>query len=166
MCVLLFTTNSQCSCPLHTLLTDAIETCHGSGQLVKLLNRLGAYASADTHARYVQYRVELSKQKDVMDDYSSEAFSVVSVDNLHFIHSFARIYSGKLQLNWHGTTIQIVLPNPSNTSQCTGDTLHGKRTLSSRSPTSSQMIHTHLLGKRRDAQEHQLSMQTAVYYLN
>ena len=143
MCVLLFTTNSQCSYPLHTLLTDAIETCHGSGRLVKLLNRLGACASADTHARYVQYRVELSKQKGVMDDYSSEAFSVVSVDNLDFIHSFARIYSGKLQLSWHGTTIQIVLPNPSNSSQCTGDTLHGKRTLSSRSPSNQQSEDTH-----------------------
>ena len=29
-CVLLFTTNCQCSLPLHTLLTDVIETCGGS----------------------------------------------------------------------------------------------------------------------------------------
>ncbi len=34
--VLLFTTNNQCSFPLHTLLTDAIETCGGSGRLVKM----------------------------------------------------------------------------------------------------------------------------------
>ena len=61
--------------------------------------RLGAYASVDTHARYVQYRVELSKQKGVMDDYSNEAFSVVSVDNVDFYHSLARIYRGKLQLS-------------------------------------------------------------------
>ena len=99
-----------------------------------------------------------------MDDYSSEAFSVVSVDNLDFIHSLARIYSGKLQLSWHGTTIQIVLPNPSNTSQCTGDTLHGKRTLSSQSPSNQQSEDTH--SPIRKKKEHQLSMQTAVYYLN
>ena len=74
----------------------------------------------------LQYRVELSKQKGVMDGYPSESFSE-SVDNLDLIHSFARIYSGKLQLSWHGTTIQIVLPKPSDISQYTGDTLHGKR---------------------------------------
>ena len=58
ICVLLYTTNSQCSFPLHTLLTDAIETCGGSSRLIKLFNCLGIYTSADTHARYVQYRVK------------------------------------------------------------------------------------------------------------
>jgi len=139
VCVLFFTTNSQCSFPLHTLLTDAIETCGGSGRLTKLFNRLGACASADTHARYVQYRVELSKQHGVLDGYPSEANSVVTIDNLDFIHSFARIYSGKLQLSWHGTTIQIVIPTPNNIAQPERNRVtQCKRTLPSRSPLSQQ----------------------------
>ena len=46
VCVLLYTTNSQCSFPLHTFLTDAIETCGGSSRLIKLFNRLGICTSA------------------------------------------------------------------------------------------------------------------------
>ena len=49
ICALLFTTNSQCSFPLHTLIADAIETCGGSSRLIKLMNLLGACASEDTH---------------------------------------------------------------------------------------------------------------------
>ena len=35
------TVNRHCSFPLHTFLTDTIETCGGSSRLVRLLNRLG-----------------------------------------------------------------------------------------------------------------------------
>ena len=58
LCMCFAIHHSQCSFPLHTFLTDAIETCGGSSRLIKLLNRLGICTSADTHARYVQYRVE------------------------------------------------------------------------------------------------------------
>jgi len=118
-----------------------------------MFNRLGACASADTHARYVQYRVEQSKQQGVMDDYPADAFNVVSIDNLDFIHSFARVYSGKLQLSWHGTTIQIVLPKPSKSdiSRATDNTVQNKRTLASRSPASkqSQDIRSPITKKKR-----------------
>ena len=45
------------------LLADAIETCGGFNRLARLFNRFGACASPDTHARYVQYRVEKAKKK-------------------------------------------------------------------------------------------------------
>lgn len=46
---ILFCTNSQCSMPFHTLLTEAI-LCHGGSQeLVRILNRVGAVASLDTN---------------------------------------------------------------------------------------------------------------------
>ena len=73
MCVLLFTTDSQCSFPIRTFLTDAIITCGGSGRLLKLLKRLGACAYADTHNCYVQYRVDEKKQRGVMDGYPSDS---------------------------------------------------------------------------------------------
>ena len=60
---LLFCTNTQCSMPLHTRVTEA-TLCHGGTQeLVKTLNRIGAGASIDTsqclatqvvHSRIVQ----------------------------------------------------------------------------------------------------------------
>ena len=62
-CALMFTTNNKCSFPLHTLITDAIETCGGSSRLVKMLNRLGVCVSPDTHARYVQYRIKKKLQR-------------------------------------------------------------------------------------------------------
>lgn len=40
ICQIFFTINRQCSFPLHTLITDAIDTCGGSTQLKTLLNRL------------------------------------------------------------------------------------------------------------------------------
>ena len=39
--------------------------------------------------------------------------SQLSADNLDFLHSYARVYSGNQQLSWHGTTIQAVQPQPS-----------------------------------------------------
>ena len=97
ICTLLFTTNSQCSFPLHTLITDAIETYGGSCRLIRLLNRLGACVSADTHARYVQHRVEKSKEEGTMCGYPDNAFTIASADNLDFVHSHARVYCGKQQ---------------------------------------------------------------------
>ena len=107
VCVLLYTTNSQCSFPLHTFLTDAIETCGGSSRLIKLLNHLGICTSAGTHARYVQYRVKRTIERGVMKDYPQDAFTIVSADNLDFVHSHARVYCGKQQSSWHGTTVWV-----------------------------------------------------------
>jgi len=76
--------------------------------------------------------------------------------NLDLIHSFARIYSCNLQLSWHGTTIQIVLPKPSKSdiSQATNNTVQNKRTLASRSPTSkqSQDMQSPITKKKRRSQ--------------
>ena len=114
VCMLLFTTNPQCTVPIHTFVTDVVETCGGNTRLVRFLNRLGVCASMDTHARYVQYRTTKSLKHGVMSDYPQDAFTVVSVDNLDFIHGHARVYCGKQQLSWHGTTVQIVQPQPTH----------------------------------------------------
>ena len=49
-----------------------------------------------------------------MSDYPQDAFTLVSIDNLDFIHGHARVYCGKQQLSWHGTTVQIVQPQPTH----------------------------------------------------
>ena len=46
------------------MLTDTIESQGGSILLIKILNRLGACASADTLSRFVQYKVYIHSQKE------------------------------------------------------------------------------------------------------
>ena len=77
--------------PLHVLLADAIETCGGSNRLARLFNCFGACASPDTHAHYVQYRVDKSKKEGPIRGYPDDAFMVASADNLDFIHSYASV---------------------------------------------------------------------------
>ena len=113
-CCLLYATNNQCSFPLHTLITDVVLTCGGSSRLVKFLNRLGICTSADKHDRYVTERVKKRKEDGVLSAYPDGAFTVASTDNLDFLHHYARVYCGKQQTSWHGTTVQLVQPQPSN----------------------------------------------------
>ena len=51
-------------------------------------------------------------KQGAMCGYSSKSFTVASADDLDFIHSHARVYGGKQQLSWHGTTVQLVQPQP------------------------------------------------------
>lgn len=54
----LFCTNSQCSMPSHTIMTEA-TLCHGGSQeLVKILSHVGAAASIDTNQRLAMQVVE------------------------------------------------------------------------------------------------------------
>lgn len=107
---MLYTTSSQCLFPLYVFLTDAIETCGGSPRLTRLLNRLGACASKETHDRYVQYRVEKSKKEGPTRGFPNNTFMLASAD---YIHSYARIYCVNQQSRWHGTTVQLVQPQTS-----------------------------------------------------
>ena len=98
-CTLFFTINHECSFPLHTLITDIIEARGGFENLVQFLNRLGACASIETHNRYSEYRVEKRKEDRLLSGYSSDAFMMVSDDNIDFINSYAQVYQ---QTSWHG----------------------------------------------------------------
>ena len=100
---MLFTINSQCSFPLHTLLADTIETCGGSNRLVRLLNRLGVCSSPETALRYRQYRVEKRVREGILTSYPSNSFMIASADNLDYIHHYARVYCGEQQSSWHGS---------------------------------------------------------------
>ena len=89
-------------------LTDTTESCGGSIQLVRMLNRLGVCSSADTLARAIQYRVKESENRGPDQDCVPNAITIISTDNIDFLHSYAQVFCGKQTSSWHGTTVQTV----------------------------------------------------------
>ena len=121
----MFCVNSHCHMPLHSLLTDIIDGLGGSTELIKIFNRLGICASADTLARRIQYISSLRERVGAESECSSEALTFISSDNIDFLHSYAQVFCGNQQSSWHGTTVQAVQPIPSI---CTKLTLESNTT--------------------------------------
>ena len=111
VCAILFFTDNRCSFPLHTLLADIVESQRGSTLLLQMLNRLGICASADTLSRFIQFKVSHDDKPD-LKYLKPDTFTLISADNIDFMHSFARVYCGH-QGSWHGTTVQAAQPLPS-----------------------------------------------------
>ena len=120
LCSLMFCANNQCSMPLHILVADLVESQGGTAFLIKALNKLGVCSSEDTLHRFIQSKVDTRDDKHPCNGYfNSDTFTIVSVDNIDFLHSFARVFKGSENSSWHGTTVQVVQPMPSlNPVQC------------------------------------------------
>ena len=111
-CTMMFCINENYTIPLHLLITDTVVSQGGSAMLIKMLNQLGACTSSDTLARYIQHKS--THRNDIMlKCLNIDGFSVISVDNIDFLHSQARVSKGKNNSSWHGTSIQVVQPLPS-----------------------------------------------------
>ena len=108
-------TNSVCNTELHHLVADAIEVCGGSRKLLRILNRLEICVSCDTHDRFVTSIAEEQRKSSVWNELSPNTFTVASADNINFLSSHAAVYCGNQSRSYHGTTIQIVQPVPSQT---------------------------------------------------
>lgn len=110
--------------PLHTLLADTTESQGGSTLLLQLLNLFEVCVSADTLARFIQFKVSKFKS-DKLKQLRPDGFAVVSVDNIDFLHSYACVFCGHQKCSWHGTSVEAVQPMPSlsmtipNQSVCT-----------------------------------------------
>ena len=107
----MFCTDDRCSIPLHTLITDMVESYGGSTQLVKIF---GICSSADTLARSIQYRVQEREKRGPVHDCVPSTTTVISTDNIDFLHSYAQVFCGKQTSSWHGTTVQAVQPIVTN----------------------------------------------------
>ena len=105
LCAIMFITNDRCSMPMHILMTDLVDSQGGSLVLIQVLNRLGICFSIDTLARFIQHKKSTVIQHQ-FKHLSNDAFTVVSADNLDFMHSFARVFCGNQHSSWHGTTVQ------------------------------------------------------------
>ena len=110
LCCILFCTDARCSRPLHQLITNLIESQGGSTLLIKLLNRLGACASADTLSRFVQYKISTGVSRDIK---CKNTFMAISVDNIDFSHGYSRVNVGQQVGCWSGTSVQYIEMNPS-----------------------------------------------------
>ena len=47
----------------------------------------------------------------------------MSIDNIDFLHSYTRVFCGDQKRSWHGTTVQVVQPQPTklHVNECTGN---------------------------------------------
>lgn len=108
-CLLLFCTNTQHPLSLHLVLADTIEVCGGSRKLLKIFNQLGAVCSPDTHDRFVTDVANTQRGKTIWDDLPNDTLTIASVDMLQ---SCAAVYCGDQYRSYHGTTLQITQPNP------------------------------------------------------
>ena len=60
--------------------TDIVDSHGGTTELIRILNRLRAVASNDTHARYMEAIVEKRRSSGIKKN-----FTVTSVDNIDFL---------------------------------------------------------------------------------
>ena len=138
LCSLMFTVNDHCSSPMHVLVADILESQGSTALLHQILNRLGVCASADTLSRFVQSKAENSNWLTTTGgNIDSEPFTVVSADNIDFVHKHARIV-GKSKTSWHGTTVQAVQSQPyrAKTLENAKNELFPERTTKNNSPES------------------------------
>ena len=79
LCTLFFRTNSQCNMPLQYLLADAVFCMGGSTELVKMLNRIGAIASLDTHDRMATLVVTQRINKGIHNELVSNTLTITLI---------------------------------------------------------------------------------------
>ena len=59
--LILFITNTECNSPFHAVLSDVIESCGGSTELITILNRFSICSSVDTLNRIIHSIAGLKK---------------------------------------------------------------------------------------------------------
>ena len=111
--LIVFITNGECNSPFHAMLSDVIESCGGSTELINILNRFDICSSVDTLKGIIQPVSHDRKSAGTRSLLVNKAFTVASTDNVNFLQSNAAVYCGDQHRSWHATSIQVVqlMPN-------------------------------------------------------
>ena len=97
MCPYCRHTHPVCQCRQYlTVLTDVVKHYGGSSELIKVLNRVGAVSSEDTHGRLVTF-ISQQREKEMEAEFNPQAFKLASVDNID-ISQYAKAYAGKASI--------------------------------------------------------------------
>ena len=80
--------------PMHLLLTDVVKHHGGSSELIKILNRVGAVSSEDTHGRLLTF-ISQQREKEMETEFNPQAFKLASVDNIDVLSQYTKAYAGK-----------------------------------------------------------------------
>ena len=134
--LVMFSMDSRCTTSFHTQITDLVDCCGGSNELIRILNRLGVCSSYDTLLRHIQACTTELSGKGILQGLNPSVLTIFSMDNIDFLKSHAQVYCGKQQLSWHGTTIQAIQPLPHIEDD---QTINRRRTRESHSPPHSPL---------------------------
>ena len=145
---IMFSIDSRCTAPFHTQITDIIDCCGGSSELVRTLNRLRVCSSYDTLLRHIQECTKELTEKGILQGMDPSVLTIFSMDNIDFLKSHAQVYCGNQKLSWHGTTIQAIQPL---TSIKDGPTENRRRSRDSSPP--SQSARKKYCGRARTGKE-------------
>ena len=113
LCVLLFTTNTTCSMPLHVVLTEAILSNGGSTELVRIMNRVEAVASLNTANRLSTLVASQRVSRGIIPELHLNTLTIASVDNIDILQPHSLVSCTDATRSWHGTSVQCVQPRSS-----------------------------------------------------
>ena len=63
LCSIMFCADDRCSMPMHTLVTDLVDSQGGTTFLIQALNKLGVCSSQDTLKRFIQSKDDTKEGK-------------------------------------------------------------------------------------------------------